>query len=328
MTDTVLLFSDSLPADQKARLAARYHLLDFSGHANPAAAPGFDAALAKAHGAIGVRMRWSAEVIERATRLRALSSVSVGVDNCDVTALTQRGIPLGHTPDVLTETTADTAMALMLATARRVVELDAWVRAGHWQAPVGPAQFGVNVHHQCLGIVGMGRIGQAIARRAALGFGMNILYYNRSRKPDIEAETGARQTELAQLLASADFICAVLPATPETRHLFDADTFRQMQSHAIFINIARGAIMDETALVTALENNHIRAAGLDVFEHEPIPPDNPLLKRNDVVTLPHIGSATKQTRHDMARLAVDNLIAGLEGRPMPACYNASALGRN
>ncbi|WP_423822081.1 D-glycerate dehydrogenase [Salinisphaera sp. SPP-AMP-43] len=327
MTQTVLIFSNSLPEDQKARLAERYDLADFSGYADPASAPGFDDALAKAQGAIGVYMPWSADLIERAARLKVLSSVSVGVDNYDVAALNARDIALGHTPDVLTDTTADTAMTLLLATARRVVELAEWVRAGQWTAPVGRDQFGVDVHHKRLGLVGMGRIGAAIARRAAFGFGMEVVYHNRSRKPDTEAEIGMRYVDFDTLLAESDFVCAVVPGTEDTEHMFNADAFERMSPDAIFINIARGSVVDENALVAALDAGGIRAAGLDVFQNEPVSPDHPLIGRNDVVALPHVGSATFDTRHDMARLAVDNLIAGLEGTPMPACYNAADIER-
>lgn len=325
MTTTVLIFSDNLPADQTARLAERYELADFSAYDDPSAAPGFETALATADGAIGARMPWTAATIARAKRLKVVSSVSVGVDNYDVAALSNRGIALGHTADVLNETTADTAMALILTAARRVVELAGWVRAGHWTQPVGPAQFGVNVHHKRLGIVGLGRIGQAIARRAAFGFGMEIIYHGRSRKPALEAEFNARYASFEDLLAASDFVCAVVPATADTRHLFDAKAFKCMPVHGIFINIARGSVVDEQALATALDTGCIRAAGLDVLQDEPVGADHPLIGRDDVVALPHIGSATTETRHAMARLAVDNLIAGLDGDAMPACFNAGDL---
>lgn len=326
MAETVLIFSDSLPDAEKARLAERYQLADFSAYPDPSAAPGFADALAMASGAIGASMAWPARRIAAARALRVLSSVSVGVDNYDVEALSARGIALGHTPDVLTETTADTAFALILACARRVVELAEWVRAGQWEAPVGAEQFGINVHHKQLGIVGMGRIGAAIARRAALGFGMTVVYHNRSRRPEVEAETGATPVDLPTLLAGSDFVCATLPGGADTRHLFDARAFETMPPHAIFINVARGSVVDEHALVAALDAGGIRAAGLDVFAGEPVGPEHPLVGRADVVALPHIGSATAETRQGMARLAVDNVIAGLKGQPMPACYNGADLG--
>lgn len=327
MPRTVLIFSDSLPADQKARLAERYTLADFSGSDDPASAPGFDDALATAEGAIGVGMPWPAERIAHAKQLTTLSSVSVGVDAYDVATLNERRIALGHTPDVLTDTTADTALVLMLATARRVVELADWVRAGQWTGPIQPAQYGVNVHHKTLGIVGMGRIGEAIARRAAFGFSMNVIYHNRSQKPEAEQAIGVRYVGFDELLETSDFVCAVVPGSDETHHLFDTAAFDAMAPHAIFINIARGTVVDEAALVAALDAGSIRGAGLDVYQGEPVGPDHPLIGRDDVVALPHIGSATAETRHDMARLAVDNLIAGLEGEPMPACYNQAHRDR-
>lgn len=320
---SVLIFSDSLTDELKARLAKRYHLLDFSSHKKPSIALGFDAALAQADAAIGARMIWDRETIGRAKRLKVLSSVSVGVDNYDLAALEERGILLGHTPGVLAETTADLAMALMLGCARRVVELDSWVRSGHWTQALTPAQFGSDVHHRKLGIVGMGRTGQALARRARLGFGMDILYHSRSTKPLIDKELNARHTDLRTLLSESDFVCAALPATPATHHMFDASAFKCMQPGAIFINVARGAVVNEAALVQALESGQLRAAGLDVFEQEPVSSKHPLLGRRDVIVMPHAGSATAATRHNMAHMAVNNLIAGLEGQAMPACYNVA-----
>lgn len=327
MSMKVLLFADCLPNDLKARLGEHCTLLDFSAYDDPTTAPGFDAALASADGAIGVHMAWTEAVIARAPRLQAISSVSVGVDNYDVAALSARGIPLGHTAGVLDETTADTAVALMLASARRVVEMADWVRAGQWSQSVTPAQYGVNVHHKRLGIVGLGRIGQAIARRARHGFGMDVIYHGRSRKPELEAELGVRYAGFEELLAASDFVCAVVPASSETRHMFDAKAFAHMQTHAIFINIARGSVVDEAALAAALDNGEIRAAGLDVFEGEPVGADHPLVGRDDIVALPHIGSATAETRHAMAQLAVDNLVAALNGKPMQTCHNAADLAR-
>lgn len=325
MTTTILIFSNSLPDDQRTRLSERYRLADFSAYSDPSSLADFETALAEADGAIGTHMLWPAATIERAKRLKVLSSVSVGVDNYDVAVLSKHKVLLGHTTNVLTETTADTAMALILSLARRVVELSQWVRSGMWVAPVGHDYFGVNVHHKRLGIVGLGRIGQAIARRAAFGFNMEVIYHSRSRKPEVKAEINIHYVDFDELLTSSDFVCSVLPATTETQHMFDAKAFERMASHAIFINIARGSVVDEGALAAALDSGGIHAAGLDVFENGPVGADHPLIGRDNVVTLPHIGSATTETRHDMARLAVDNLIAGLEGEPMPACYNSADL---
>ena len=280
---------------------------------NAAQHDAFVAALKDADGAIGASVTITPAMLEGATKLKALSTISVGFDNFDVPDLTRRGIVLAHTPDVLTESTADTVFSLILATARRVVELADWVKAGQWQGSVGPAQFGVEVQGKTLGIVGLGRIGGAVARRAALGFNMQVLYTNRSPNPQAEHAYGARRVELAELLASADFVCLQVPLTPETQHLIGAAELHAMKKSAILINASRGATVDEAALIEALRNGTIHAAGLDVFETEPLPVDSPLLSLPNVVALPHIGSATHETRHAMALNAAENLVAALDG---------------
>jgi gluconate 2-dehydrogenase len=273
----------------------------------------FVAALRDVDGAIGASTKITPAMLEGATRLKALSTISVGFDHFDVADLTQRGIVLAHTPDVLTESTADTVFALILASARRVVELADWVKAGKWQGSIGPAQYGVDVQGKTLGIVGLGRIGGAVARRAALGFNMRVLYTNRSPNPEAEQAYGARRVELAELLATADFVCLQVPLTPETRHMIGAVELRAMKKNAILINASRGATVDEAALIEALQAGTLHAAGLDVFETEPLPADSPLLRMPNVVALPHIGSATDETRHAMALNAAENLIAALDG---------------
>jgi glyoxylate/hydroxypyruvate/2-ketogluconate reductase len=273
----------------------------------------FVAALKDVDGAIGASVKITPAMLEGATKLKALSTISVGYDNFDVDDLTQRGILLAHTPDVLTESTADTVFSLILASARRVVELADWVKAGKWQASVGPAQFGVEVQGKTLGIVGLGRIGGAVARRAALGFNMKVLYTNRSPNPQAEAAYGARRVELAELLATSDFVCLQVPLTPETQHLIGAAELRAMKKSAILINASRGPTVDEAALIDALQAGTIHGAGLDVFEKEPLPADSPLLRMPNVVALPHIGSATGETRHAMALNAAENLVAALDG---------------
>jgi glyoxylate/hydroxypyruvate/2-ketogluconate reductase len=273
----------------------------------------FVAALKDVDGAIGASVKITPAMLEGATKLKALSTISVGYDNFDVDDLTQRGILLAHTPDVLTESTADTVFSLILASARRVVELADWVKAGKWQTSVGPAQFGVEVQGKTLGIVGLGRIGGAVARRAALGFNMKVLYTNRSPNPQAEAAYGARRVELAELLATSDFVCLQVPLTPETQHLIGAAELRAMKKSAILINASRGATVDEAALIDALQAGTIHGAGLDVFEKEPLPADSPLLRMPNVVALPHIGSATGETRHAMALNAAENLVAALDG---------------
>lgn len=271
-------------------------------------------ALPGAHGLLGASVRLDASLLDLAPELEVISSVSVGVDNYDIAELDRRGIVLTNTPDVLTETTADTGFALILATARRVVELANWVRDGHWRSGLGPAQFGSDVHGKTLGIVGMGRIGEALARRAAAGFGMQVIYHSQRPKPDVEARYGARRFALDELLAQADFVCLTVPLSAATEGLIGRGELALMKPEAILINISRGRVVDEQALIDALETRRIRGAGLDVFVQEPLAADSPLIRLDNVVATPHIGSATEETRQAMARCAVDNLLAALAGR--------------
>lgn len=273
----------------------------------------FVATLKDADGAIGASVKITPAMLDGAAKLKALSTISVGYDNFDVADLTKRGIVLAHTPDVLTESTADTVFSLILASARRVVELADWVKAGEWKASIGPALFGVDVQGKTLGIVGLGRIGGAVARRAALGFNMKVLYTNRSANAEAEQRYGARRVELDELLATSDFVCLQVPLTPETRHLIGANELRKMKKSAILINASRGQTVDENALIEALQTGTIHGAGLDVFDQEPVDPRSPLLKMKNVVALPHIGSATHETRHAMARCAAENLVSALDG---------------
>jgi len=287
----------------------------------------FVAALRDADGGIGASVQITPAMLEGASRLKALSTISVGFDQFDVDDLTRRGIVLAHTPDVLTESTADTVFALILASARRVVELAEWVKAGQWRASVGPAQFGLDVQGKTLGIVGLGRIGGAVARRAALGFNMQVLYTNRSANREAEQAYGARRVELAELLAESDFVCLQVPLTRETRHLIGANELRAMKKSAILINASRGATVDEAALIEALQNGTIHGAGLDVFDTEPVPADSPLLTLPNVVALPHIGSATHETRHAMALDAARNLVAALDGTLTKNIVNRAVLAK-
>lgn len=280
--------------------------------------------LAQAHGIIGSGLAITPQLLDAAPNLEVIATISVGYDNIPVEELSQRGIMLCNTPDVLTETTADTGFALIMATARRVVELAEWVKAGKWQASIGPALFGSDVHGKTLGMVGFGRIGQAVARRGALGFGMRVLYSNASHKPALEKELGAQRRELNELLAEADFVCVTVPLTADTEHLLGTNEFALMKPSAIFINIARGKVIDENALIDALENGVIQAAGLDVFEQEPLPSSSPLAKMPNVVALPHIGSATHETRDAMAQRAVDNICLALQGERPISLVNPEA----
>jgi phosphogluconate 2-dehydrogenase len=271
------------------------------------------AALPQAHGLLGASIKLDAELLDLAPHLQAISTVSVGVDNYDIDYLNQRGIALCNTPDVLTETTADTGFALIMATARRVVELANLVRSGQWTKNIGPAHFGSDVHGKTLGIIGMGRIGEALAQRGHFGFGMPILYHCRSPKPAVEQRFNAGYRSLEALLREADFVCLTVPLTAETEGLIGKDQLALMRPESILINIARGKVVVEQALIDALHNGQIRGAGLDVFEREPLHSDSPLLQMNNVVATPHMGSATHETREAMAACAVDNLISALAG---------------
>ena len=273
------------------------------------------AALPHAHGLLGASLKLDAQLLDLAPKLEAVASVSVGVDNYDIDYLTRRNIILTNTPDVLTETTADTGFALILASARRVVELAIKVRNGQWQKNIGPESFGTDVHGKTLGIIGMGRIGEALAQRGHFGFGMPVIYHSNSPKPAVEARFNARYRSLNELLQEADFVCLTLPLTAQTQGLMGAEQFALMRPESIFINISRGKVVDEAALIKALQQGQIRAAGLDVFVREPLEVDSPLLQLDNVVATPHIGSATVETREAMARCAVDNLLAALTGEP-------------
>ncbi|MFJ2982952.1 MULTISPECIES: 2-hydroxyacid dehydrogenase [unclassified Pseudomonas] len=281
-------------------------------------------ALPGAHGLLGASLRLDSSLLDLAPQLQVVASVSVGVDNYDIADLTRRGVMLTNTPDVLTETTADTGFALILASARRVVELAGWVRDGHWQANLGPAHFGTDVHGKTLGIVGMGRIGEALARRGAAGFGMRVLYHSSRPKPEVEARYAAHYRSLDALLGEADFVCLTVPLSTSTENLIGARELALMKAEAILINIARGRVVDEAALIEALQQKRIRAAGLDVFVQEPLPASSPLLQLDNVVATPHIGSATQETREAMARCAVENLLSALAGQRPANLVNEGA----
>lgn len=253
------------------------------------------------------------ELLDHAPRLRAVSTVSVGYNNFDLEAMKARGILGTNTPHVLNDTVADLIFALILSTARRIPEMDRYVREGHWKRGDDENLFGIDVHHKTLGIIGMGGIGEAVARRGKWGFGMNILYHNRTRKPEVEATLEAGYCSLQDLLRKSDFIVLMTPLTPETHHLIGTEELALMKSTAVFINASRGATVDEEALIKALQTNQIYGAGLDVFEREPLANDNPLLSLPNVITLPHIGSSTEQTRFEMAMLAAQSLVSALQG---------------
>jgi phosphogluconate 2-dehydrogenase len=320
----VLVFRP-LPEDQLARLQAAHHVTVADPRKEPEA---FAAALPSAHGLIGASHTVDAALLDAAPQLEVISSISVGVDNYALAELHKRGIVLCHTPDVLTETVADTVFAILMATQRRVVELSNLVREGRWTRNIGEELFGTDVHGKTLGILGFGRIGQAVARRAALGFGMPVLYHAR-RPVDLAAQAPelqgrATHTPLDDLLARSDIVLAMLPLTDATRGMIDAAFFARMKPGASFINGGRGATVNEEALLHALDHGTLRAAGLDVFAKEPLPADSPLPTHPRVTPLPHIGSATHETRHAMAELATTNLLQVLAGEKPTAPYDTAA----
>ena len=249
--------------------------------------------------------------------LKVVSNYAVGYDNIDVPACARRGIAVGNTPGALTETTADLAWALILAASRRVVEGDRYVRAGRWRTWGPLLLLGSDVHGSTLGIVGLGRIGQAVARRAA-GFGMTVLYSSRSRVDEaIETELGATYVSLPELLERSDIVSLHVSLAPDTRGLIDAAALARMKPTAVLVNTARGPVVDPVALAAALRDGVIAAAALDVTDPEPIPADDPLLSLDNCVVVPHIASATGATRGRMAAMAAANLLAGVRGEPLP-----------
>lgn len=251
-----------------------------------------------------------APLLERANRLKVISNMAVGYNNIDVESANKRGIMVTNTPGVLTETTADLTFALLMATARRVVEASEFLKKGNWKTWSPMLLTGQDVFGATLGIIGLGRIGEALSRRAN-GFGMDVIYHNRSRKLDAEKELGITYTDLETLLSQSDFVCVLTPYTVETENLIGKHELSLMKNTAILINSARGGIVNEEALYEALKNETIWAAGLDVFQCEPINLDHPLLTLSNVVTLPHIGSASIRTRLRMAELATQDLLMGL-----------------
>nr|WP_236598970.1 D-glycerate dehydrogenase [Ramlibacter monticola] len=312
-----------LPEDQLARIAA-LHDVTTANPRKPEQLAAFEAALPGAQGLIGSSYRITPELLDRAPRLEVVSSISVGVDNYPIASLQERGILLCHTPGVLTETTADTVFALIMTASRRLVELSNHVREGRWDRNIGEDLFGWDVHGKTLGILGFGRIGQAVARRAALGFGMPVLYHNPAAVELPELAGRATHVPLDELLARADIVAATLPLTEQTRGLMGPREFARMRPGAIFVNGGRGATVQEAALLQALDAGHLRAAALDVFAVEPLPQDSPLRRHPRVTPLPHIGSATHETRYAMARLATTNLLQALAGSRPDALYAPGA----
>jgi len=266
-----------------------------------------------ADGMIGAGRLLNRDNLAGATRLKIISSVSVGYDNYDLNYLNEKKIYLSNTPHVLTETTADLAFTLLMSAARKVTYLDQWTKQGQWQRTVGEAQFGMDIFGKTLGIIGLGHIGAAIARRGFYGFNMNILYHNRREKPELAQGLNAQYCQLDELLQHSDFVVVAIDLNADSKALIAAAELAKMQPHSVLVNISRGSVIDEQALIEALKTKQIFAAGLDVYQKEPLK-ESELFQLDNVVALPHVGSATAATRKKMAELAYQNLVNALEGR--------------
>jgi glyoxylate reductase len=305
-----VLVTRELPGNGVDRLSGAGHEVEVWPEPDP---PPRDVLVERLRGAEGLLCLLTdpidAELIEAAPDLKAIANYAVGTDNIDLETATRRGIPVGNTPDVLTETTADLAFGLMLAVARRLVEADSYVRAGRWGEWKPDLLLGHDLHAATLGIVGFGRIGKAVARRAE-GFGMEVLH----------------GIPLDELLERSDFVSLHAPLKPETRGLIGPEQLARMKPTSILVNTARGPLVDTDALTKALQNGQIAGAGLDVTDPEPLPASHPLLRAPGLVVAPHIGSASHRTREAMADMAVDNLLAALSGERMPHCANPEVYG--
>jgi phosphoglycerate dehydrogenase-like enzyme len=260
------------------------------------------------------------ELLEKMPHLRIVSNMAVGVDNIDTKACTQRGIPVGNTPGAMTDATADLTMSLLLAAARRLPESSRDAREGRWQTWSPTGWLGADLRGATLGIIGLGKIGRAVAERAR-GFGLRLVYWGPAPSPENEAAVGACYVSFDELMSSSDFVTLHCPLNESTRGLIGEAALRKMKSSAILVNAARGPVVDTPALVRALSENWIRFAALDVTDPEPLPPDHALYSLPNCFILPHIGSATHGTRKRMAEMACENLLAGLEGRRLPNCVN-------
>jgi glyoxylate reductase len=302
-----------IPGGALLRLEAEHHVDVWQGRLQPSHAKLIERTSAADGLLCLLTDKIDRTVIEASERLRAISNYAVGVDNIDLDAATERGIPVGYTPDVLTEATADATFALMLAAARRLVEGDAIVRAGRWLTWEPLLLLGQDVHSKTLGIVGLGRIGQAVARRAE-GFGMEVVHHGRTSGIPLD-----------ELLERSDFVSLHARLTDESRGLIGEEQLRRMKETAILVNTARGALVDTGALIRALTKGWIAGAALDVADPEPVPKGHPLLEAPNLILNPHVASASIEARTAMADLAVDNLQAGLAGEPMPKCVNPQVI---
>lgn len=320
MSLPLVLLTHTLPPDWLASLDGR--ICAVSGPVDATSlTPEMEAHLAEAEGLfclLTIPMR--KELLDRMPKLRVVSNMAVGVDNMDVAECTRRGIPVGNTPDILTDATADLTMALLLAAARRLPEAAQDARAGRWKTWSPTGWLGADLRGAALGIVGMGKIGRAVAERAR-AFGLRIVYTDTSPRQDVEAELGATFLSFDELIRQSDFISLHCPLISETRGLINEFALRKMKPTAVLVNAARGPVVDTVTLVRALSEGWIAAAALDVTDPEPLPSDHPLYSLPNCLIVPHIGSATRGTRRRMAEMACENLLAGLEGRRLPYCVN-------
>jgi glyoxylate reductase len=321
----LVLMTHPLPRDWVASLQGRVRLL-----VGPAEPPGFAPhlieQLAEAEGILSMLIDTvDNALLSRAPRLRVVSNYAVGYDNIDVPACTRRRIPVGNTPGVLTDATADLAMALLLICARGTVKAATDARSGLWRGWTPTGWLGADLRGATLGIIGMGKIGKAVAERAK-GFGLNIVYCKPTRDPTIEKASGMRYLPLDGLLRESDFVSLHCPLTPQTRGLIDEAALQKMKRTVVLVNTARGAVVVTDALVRALQEGWIAGAGIDVTDPEPLPPGHPLYDLPNCLVVPHIGSATHGTRRRMAEMACENLLAGLNGRTLPNCVNRDIYG--
>tara|TARA_R110001583_G_scaffold7501_11_gene37158 strand:- start:37 stop:1014 length:978 start_codon:yes stop_codon:yes gene_type:complete len=325
MKNKVVLYK-KIPVQEQQLLSEHFNLVCFdkidSSNLNE-----FINEIKDADGLIGAGVNLHPDILKHALQLKAISTISVGYDNFDLNYLNQRKIALMHTPDVVTNTTADTIFTLIMCAARRTTELNNLVTSGQWTNNLKDGYFGVDIHGKKLGILGMGRIGYALAKRAHYGFDMKINYYNRSVNEKAQQDFNAEKMELEQLLTTSDFVCSILPANEQTNLLIGQRELELMKPSAIFINGGRGNVVDETALAKALKNRSIRAAGLDVYQVEPLPQSSPLMSLDNVTLFPHIGSATAETRHEMIICAIENLKAACAGDLANNCVNKNNFMR-
>jgi glyoxylate reductase len=319
-TMKTILLTHPLPSDWIASLAGRVNLI-VGPDEKPGWAPNLLDALPRADGILSLlTARIDGALLEKTPRLRVVSNMAVGVDNIDVRACTQRGIPVGNTPGAMTDATADLTLSLLLAAARRLPEAARDAHEGRWQTWSPTGWLGADLRGATLGIIGLGKIGRAVAERAR-GFGFRLVYWEPVPGPENEAQTGARYVPFDELLSTSDFVTLHCPLNESTRGLIGESALRKMKPTATLVNASRGPVVDTGALVRALSENWIASAALDVTDPEPLPPEHPLYALSNCFILPHIGSATHGTRKRMAEMACGNLLAGLEGGRLPNCVN-------